>query len=81
MHPPERDSSGLTVVDEALEIVHLRAAGAWPAPAECEPVAGMDNADAFDCQGISPAVSEKRRCKWAAPDAGSHPTGRPPRPT
>ena len=30
MHPPERDSSGLTVVDEALEIVHLRAAGAWP---------------------------------------------------
>ena len=31
MHPSERDSSGLTVVDEALEFVHLRAAVAWPA--------------------------------------------------
>ena len=51
MHPPERDSSGLTVVDEALGIVHLRTAGAWRPPRECEPVAGMDNADAFDCQG------------------------------
>ena len=81
MHPPERDPSGLTVVEEALAIVHLRAAGAWRPPAGCEPVAGMDNADAFDCQGISPAVSEKRRCQWSGPGAESPPTGRPPRPT
>ena len=59
MHPPERDSSGLTVVDEALEIVHLRAAGAWRAPAECERIAGMDNADAFDCQGTWAACVRK----------------------
>ena len=51
IRPPERDSSGLAVVDEALELVHPGAAAARHPPSGCEPVADMDNADALDCQG------------------------------
>ena len=51
-HPCERGPSGLNVVARALVFVHARVAGGSGCPrVECEPVAGMDNADAFDCQG------------------------------